>query len=113
MKKLNERRAKQLLVLLNKAWDLVDPKPNYNDFNKVFHCSVSSWKKMLQLEKDNTQLGIVPRFKGMTTFSLIASITDVLCDKRLAGVIEDDGTLVGWDWYRHKKTIEKSLKGRK
>jgi hypothetical protein len=103
-------REEQVLDLLNAAWAIIPEKPKYNDFNSKipFGRSVPGLEA---LEQINHKLGLadfepyplegerVPfEVKGMTVLSLIATITDILCDKRLAANIEADGTITGWCW---------------
>ena len=99
----------ELIKLLNETWALIPLKPKYNDFNVTI--PFGEYCKALEvLEQANQKLGLsdfrpypdpgpVPeKFQvlGISTLSLIATITDVLCSRRLAAIIEDDGTISGW-----------------
>ena len=108
-------REEQLLDILNAAWAIIPEKPKYNDFNsKVpFGRAVHGLEA---LEQINPKLGVADfapyptkltafgPVEGMTVLSLIATITDILCDRRLGAVIEDDGTISGWTWANFEKS---------
>jgi hypothetical protein len=79
----------RLVTLLNEAWATLDEKPTYGEFNRVFR-STAGYGALEALEMIQPKLGITP--VGMTTLSLIATITDVLCDRRLAAICEGDAT---------------------
>jgi hypothetical protein len=99
-----------LLSLLNAAWQLVEPKPHYDAFNQ--RLAVRDIAALEALEGLHQQLGLANfgtfdehlsgtesrQIGGLTTLSLLATVTDVLCGKRLAAMCEDDGRIVGWDW---------------
>jgi len=97
--------------MLNDVWALIPVKPKYQDFNVQipFGTNVPALEAF---EKKNPELGITDfghaagfgerdtrPIEGMTTLSLIATITDVLAGKRLAAKVEDDGTISGWCWF--------------
>ena len=90
----------QLLEVLNDIWNSLEKKPLYKDFNKTFICKDS----LGNLEEQNEKIGIIPpdtqngEFK-ISILTIIATITDVLCDKRLAAVVDSDGIINSWTWY--------------
>lgn len=88
-----------LIGLLNSAWACLDPKPRYVDFNA--RLSAKSHAEIEALEAHNPLLGIGnDRESALTTLSIIATITDVLCGKRLAANVDDNGIITGWQWYK-------------
>ena len=89
----------RLLKILNDAWACLPSRCIYNEFN-----ASTSWEeafdKLQALEKkDYPELGIVEAKKGMTVLSLFATITDVLCGKRLAAKVDGEGVITGWTWW--------------
>ncbi len=95
------KTEKELLTLLNTAWKLVKSKPNYKEFNMKIPCG----KELLELERHYPKLGLasnVPGGIGISTLSIIATVTDVFCGKRLAAIIaeanddEPEGSIIGW-----------------
>lgn len=118
-----EIREEELVKLLNEAWALLDPKPKYDDFNFKLSCG-NNVEALEKLEKERNILGLSTHTshaeqmqdrewvtKGMSTLSLIATITDGLIGKRLAAIVEDDGTISGWCWptYATQEQEEKKL----
>jgi hypothetical protein len=91
---------KELIDLLNKIISLCEPV-KYEDFNvRINAVNVDDLRK---LEKENPKVGIckydTPN-EGVSTLSLVATITDVLINKRLSFVIDDDGFISGVKWYK-------------
>src|SRR3990167_2094737 len=91
-------------------WDLLKVKPKYSEFNLFLSCE-DNIENLENLEKDYPVIGLSdfkPFFehgdigrnrwviKGFSTISLIATITDALCGKRLGVKVEEDGTISGW-----------------
>jgi hypothetical protein len=66
----------------------------YKDFNVSL--VAKDIEILRNLEKENPKLGLAhygtPQ-EGITTLSLIATITDILIDKRLGFLVEEDGTI--------------------
>ena len=107
---MNEER---LIAVLNEAWKLVEPKPKYDEINSKF--TVKDIEMLEAIEKANPTLGLSDHedftnqkaksgtmdwtgTKGLTWLSVLATVTDELCGKRLAAIVEDDGTITGWCW---------------
>lgn len=89
----------RLLALLNDAWALIPGRCLYHEFNTPLPWE-SAWDKLQELEKEKyPELGLVEASKGMTILSLISTITSVLCGKRLASQVSDDGVISGWAWW--------------
>lgn len=88
----------KLLEVLNKA--LKNSDLNYKTFNKIIN--VKSEEDLIQLEKQEPKLGLTIRDKKycMSTLSLIATITDIFCDKRLAFEFDDNGNFNRVLWYQ-------------
>ena len=103
----------KLLELLNAAWALVEPKWHYDNFNTRF--PVADIPALEKLEEESNILGVTgfapfekqidPAYyegtiaiEGMTILSWIATITDGLCGRRLAAIVQQDGTITGWQW---------------
>ncbi len=79
--------------------------PKYNEFN--FIIPVGENKENLRiLESLNDKIGVANFDKpneGITSLSLIATFSDLLCNKRFAAVLEDDDSkaveerkIIGW-----------------
>ena len=81
----------------------------YDDFNKFIKAKDS--KELVRLESKYPEIGICSnRIKleeetdddiewGITTLSLISTITDTICGKRLAFNIDDNGIITGATWF--------------
>lgn len=84
----------ELITILNRIIEQCEPL-RYEDFNKVI-----KGKDLEALEASNPKVGITFRDGDccVTTLSLIATITDYLCDKRLSFIV-DDGFIKGVQWY--------------
>lgn len=79
----NRGRKKRLLDMLNKLLEIRDIK--YDDLNKVVSFG-DKVEDLRELEEEYPELGIArynTEEEGISVFSLIASITDVLIGKRL------------------------------
>ncbi|MFW6311101.1 MAG: hypothetical protein ACOC1K_02575 [Nanoarchaeota archaeon] len=92
----------QLIDNLNILISICEPF-SYEDFNK--HISSKDEQTLIGIEKNNDKIGICkkdyddPECKwGFSTLSLIATITDMLVDKRLSFIV-DDGIITGVKWY--------------
>lgn len=88
----------KLLEVLNKA--LKDSDLNYKTFNKIIN--VKSEEDLIELEKQEPKLGLTMRDKKhcMSTLSLISTITDIFCNKRLAFEFNDYGNFNRVLWFR-------------
>lgn len=102
-----EDRKERLLKTLNKAIKACDPIP-YKIFNRVLF-EEEGVTELFELEKANPELGIVDLtnrgFKGrwgLSTFSLIATITSFLCDERLGFELDDKECIKSVTWWRPK-----------
>ena len=91
---MNEQK---LLDVLNKAWGLLRENPNYDTFNQTLEAADPV--TLDELEAEFPQLGLTPD-GALTTLSILATVTDLLCGKRLAARVEDDGSISGWVWWR-------------
>ncbi len=96
------KREDELIDNLNKLISVCEPF-RYEDFNK--HVASSDEQSLVDFEKSNDKIGICkkdydnPECKwGFSTLSLIATITDILVDKRLSFIV-DDGIITGVKWY--------------
>ena len=78
-------KEKRLIECFNKLFGI---KPiTYGEFNKIFKCNDS----IFQLEKKYPELGLTgDENKGFSIISLMATITDFLCGKRFAVIIDND-----------------------
>jgi len=98
----------RLLKLLNKAWDCMPSRCLYKEFN-ISMSFEDAYEKLKALERgDYPELGVVEAKKGMTLLSLLATITDVLCGKRLAAQVDDQGIITGWTWWSPSEPEEAS-----
>lgn len=91
---------KKLIDRLNLVWKCIPSNnyPTYEEFNTLIRVGNNS-KKLEKLEKHMPKLG-VSRYGsddfGISTISLIATITDMLAGFRLAAIVDEDGIIVGW-----------------
>lgn len=85
-----QEKENKLIDALNKMLSACDPIV-YEDFNKTIKANDN--EKLGNLEKEIPEIGIVEVGEsfGITTLSLIATITDLLVGKRLGFVIDVDG----------------------
>lgn len=85
-----EQRKKELTELLNKLFKIKDV--NYTDLNQVIPFT-GHITELRELEEKYPKLGLA-RFdteqEGISVMSLIATITDILCDTRLAFEVSDE-----------------------
>ena len=93
----------KLLDILNTVISLVEPI-TYKDFNRNLKCLNDETKiKLRELETKHNELGLVgydTKDEGISTLSLIATITDILCSKRLAFKINNETNIIeGFCWY--------------
>lgn len=101
-----ERRRERLLALLNALNSHPDFGNIYESIGKdlVFHWGPEKAEKdkILEIEEEFPELGLDERDGGyaITVASLLATITDVLCGKRMGFVQEADGSTSGFAWWR-------------
>jgi hypothetical protein len=109
-----EKRKQEVLDTINKMIELSEPI-YYEDINKFYNTLDKD--KLFSAEKDMLKLGIASHFMrdkngkliisydnvGISTFSIIATITDCLCDSRLSFMIEDSGLMTGVCWYKERE----------
>lgn len=98
-----DNRDTKFLEILNLYWDTIPhkSKPLYSDFNEIV--GVDSNKNLLRyLEKQHREFGIANYDKeneGITTLTLLATITDLLIGKRLCACLNDNKQIVYWGFY--------------
>lgn len=104
-----EERKQKVLDVINKMIELSDPI-YYKDINKFY--KALNKEKLFLAEEEMPELGLAsPTTKdfagkwvydndtiGISTLSLIATITDCLCDDRLGFVIEKDDLITDACW---------------
>jgi len=82
-------KEKYLEELFSKLFELLNT--NYKDFNTLF--PVGNKKEQLrELEEKYPELGLANYDKeneGVSLISLLATITDILCNKRFSVIVED------------------------
>lgn len=102
-------RKQKVLDVINKMMELSGPI-YYEDINKFY--KALNKEKLLLAEEEMSELGLAcPTTRdfagkwvadsavfGISTLSLVATITDCLCDDRLAFVVEKDGLITGVCW---------------
>jgi hypothetical protein len=96
-------KEKELVDVLNKMIS-VCKKIKYEDLN--FIIEEKQKDQLLELEIEYPKLGIRKSnydddqsSYSVSTLSIISTITDVLIDKRLSFIIDDDGYISGVDFY--------------
>jgi len=109
-----EKRKQEVLDTINKMIELSEPI-YYDDINR-FYLTLDR-DKLFGAEKDMQKLGITSHFArdnngdlilnydniGISTLSIIATITDCLCDERLSFMIENSGLITGVCWYKARE----------
>ena len=104
-----KERKQEVLYTINKMIELSEPI-YYDDINKFYKALDKD--KLLSAERGMPKLGIASYFVrdndgdlifnyddiGISTLSIIATITDCLCDDRLAFIIGEGGLIVGVCW---------------
>lgn len=100
-----EERKQELIELLNKLFEILPM--TYEELNRIFPYTNSKRRgKLRKLEKENVKLGLAAYdtpSEGVSTLSLIATITDVLCDARLGFIVAKNGDIIGVRWVDCKK----------
>lgn len=84
------KKKDEVIKTINKMLKLCKPI-SYGVFNKKI--KAIDIKKLRKEEKKNDKLGICDFDKlteGVSTLSIIATITDILCGKRLAFIIDNN-----------------------
>ena len=99
MKPIKENREQGLLDLLNAAIKTLHPI-KYEDLNVIL--PAKDEQALIDLKGSDEKLGVTIRDGKtvMTTLSLIATITDVLCDKRLVFELDEYGVLNRVSWFK-------------
>ena len=97
LKEQMQYREDSLIKVLN---ELLEIRPlTYKDLSLVFSVGEENITKLRTLEKNNPKLGLA-RFdtseEGFSVLSLIATITNYFCDKRLGVMVEEDGIISRW-----------------
>lgn len=116
-KDLMEERRRQLEALLNIAFEHLEPQ-RYDEANHLFPARPDCVALLDRIETKHPKLGLADGAtfeemkewkgtRGMSTLSLIATITDVLADRRLGAVVDKAGRIIGWQWYPDKTTEPK------
>lgn len=94
-----QQRGEKLLEILNKLILLSKPI-KYKKFNV---CMPTVNKTLLRKEeKSNPKIGIAnydTKNEGISTLSIITTITDILIQKKLALIVDEKGYIVGAQWY--------------
>ena len=88
-------RKDQVIELLNKAWKTIEP-PSYEEFNRIL--PATNIAQLIALESKDERLGLAGDDNSLSVLSLIATITDILVDDRLAAIVTL-GKITGWCWY--------------
>ena len=92
-------KEQELLDTLNEMISLCVPF-KYDDFNHKIPAKDN--KELCDAEKRNPKMGIITfddNLDGISTLSIIATITDILIDKRLAFKIDNDGYIIAVQWF--------------
>lgn len=100
---MKEMKEEKLLTVLNKMIKVLDPI-KFEDMNMDF--TATDQAGLLTLEVEHTEVGIKDKDNGIVCSSvaaLIATITDILVEKRLAFQIDDEGIIKGFQWYANAR----------
>lgn len=99
-----EQRKQEVVDLLKAVFNIQPIK--YASINRRIIFEDKALEKLLALEKSDDRLGITAiKMKGhaelgtgISVLSMIATITSILVDDRLAFCIDDDDIIVGFNW---------------
>ncbi len=105
-----EERKEELLIVLNQMISLCHPI-TYAEFNKQLQ--EIKYGTLEEAERVNDKIGIISMVDidganatGISTLSIIATITDILCDKRLAFNIDKETDLIlGVQFFDYSKIV--------
>jgi hypothetical protein len=90
-------KEKYLLEVLNSMLSCL-PEITYSEFNRMF--IASDKLKLMEYEQKYNELGLTKSdennndWDAVSTLSIIATITDILCGKRLAIVCDEDTFII-------------------
>lgn len=79
-----QEKQDKVILLLNEMINRVETQITYGQINKGF--PVADYPSFEAFEKENPEVGLTSY--GWSILSMIATITDVLCGKRLAFMVE-------------------------
>ena len=90
-------RELELLDVLNKMSKII--KISYTDLNKKLTFDRYKIMELLDLEKKNPKFGIT-REHGISSLTLLATVTDYLTDKRLGVNLDDNNVITGFSFIK-------------
>jgi len=97
----------KLIEVINNMLKLCEPI-KYEDFNKILKAkNVDELRNYEILEPKVGLSKYGTAEEGISTLSIIATITDILIGKRLSFILDDDGFLTGVAFYGLNKMIKK------
>lgn len=105
---IHTRQMEEVVEVINKMFELCEPV-TYAEFNTLI--KAKDIKNLQKFEKEHPEVGLVKQDKleGISTLSIIATITDILIGERLAFIVntEDNdfiqGQIVGVKWLEKEK----------
>lgn len=92
----------KLIEVINNMLKLCEPI-KYEDFNRIV--KAKNVDELRNYEKIEPKVGIAKydtKDEGISTLSIIATITDILIGKRLAFSLDDDEFLTHVEFYKNK-----------
>lgn len=95
---MGSEKKQRVVDVLNKMISMCEPF-TYEEFNFVARAKD---KKLRQFERKCSKVGVAnygEDNEGISTLSLIATIADILADKRLCFQVDENGVVVGVQWY--------------
>ena len=99
---MKENKKDKVIETLNMMLSICEPI-TYKEFNKVL--KAKNINQLRNYEETNNTVGIAgygTDNEGISTLSIIATITDILCNKRLSFQIDDNTNIVGVQWYKQE-----------
>jgi len=108
----DEINMKEVEKIITKMITLCQPI-KYDNFNTIVP-AIEKWKLREYEDKEN-KVGLAAydtKEEGISTLSIIATITDILVGKRLAFQIDNDGYIYGvtFNWTTKKMEVEDDKK---
>ena len=96
-------RKDKVLKVINNMIDLCEPI-KFSEFNKIIKAKDIVDLRIAEANEDKIGLANYDtEQEGISTLSLIATITDLLCDERLAFIVDND-IILSVEWYKHNQT---------
>lgn len=102
----NNLKALNLVSILNSIWENLEPVDGKKINSEIQILNINSF---LEFERNNPKIGFKSDFFGnlsISILSLIATITDILIDIKIAAIVDEEGYIKGWTIYDNNNYIK-------